>query len=120
MAFHIREETKDPDVAPTQLLEHWINTNSGDHWIATGTGSVSDWEKQGAGRKHAEDVSIPGGGGTVDVNHGLGTQDILTEFWRKDTEEGVYPDWTFKDGDKQNTIQVTWDFQLTMRAVIQA
>jgi len=45
MAQHIYSSTSDPSSAPAAIGHHWVNTSSGDTWIATGTSSVGDWKK---------------------------------------------------------------------------
>lgn len=45
MAQHIYSSTSDPASAPAAIGHHWVNTSSGDTWIATGTSSAADWKK---------------------------------------------------------------------------
>lgn len=119
--FHIRVESRDPDVAPDTLLEHWLNDSTGQYWTATGTSSVSDWQPVGQARVYTANQSVPAGGGTVTYTHGFGTTDILEpQFYDLDDPDGKTPvnaDWDFGT-DAPNEIDVTFSFQTMLRAVI--
>lgn len=42
---HIIECDIDPNVAPTAIGQHWVNTTSGEMWFSKGTSGVGDWVK---------------------------------------------------------------------------
>ncbi|MCY1276509.1 hypothetical protein D9M68_364090 [compost metagenome] len=44
---HVLHGAGAPTVAPPSIGAHYINTSNGDHYLASGTGQVSDWKKQG-------------------------------------------------------------------------
>jgi hypothetical protein len=42
---HVIEATSDPVAAPTVVGQHWINTATGEQWLATGTSVIADWSQ---------------------------------------------------------------------------
>lgn len=79
---HVIECNIDPNVAPTAVGQHWINTTTGDMWFSKGTSGVGDWVKLEADTDVKVQVSTNDTtpGALVDkivVDVGTNTTDIL-------------------------------------------
>lgn len=117
MAFHVRFETKDPDVAPSTNGMHWVRTDTGESWIAEGTSAVSDWVRFGGSSKSVTTGSFSAG--DVDVTHDLETKDLASVQVIDGNDDPQDLNWTIKDSNNI-TVEFPEDLGASARVIVRS